>query len=279
VNLGTPPRPDLPGEPAGPARPGSPGPSPPAAAGPAIGPSSASGDLLPAATWSWWEAIPVYLVAQLVAVIPLVIADALGAIDLGSNRGPTFVLELFVGEAGFALAVVFWVRVVHSTPLAALGLPRQPLRDLATGILAGMGLYVAGFVVGLVVDSVAQAILGHQPILPDQVPGSVTGIWLALTGPAVILAAPFGEELLFRGFLYRGLRRRLGVWPAVAASAGLFAMGHVQGWSFFYLVPPLFAVGAGLALVYERRQSLLASMAAHGTFNLIGFIFIASRHT
>jgi membrane protease YdiL (CAAX protease family) len=253
VSLGTPPRPDLPGEPAG--------------------------DLLPAATWSWWEAIPVYLVAQLVAIVPLVIADWLGAIDLGASRGPTFVFELFVGEAGFALAVVFWVRVVHSTPLAALGLPRRPLRDLAIGVPFGLGLYAAGFVVGVVVALIAQAILGHQPDLPNQVPRSVTGVWLVLTGPAVVLAAPFGEELLFRGFLYRGLRRRLGVWPAVAASAGLFAMGHVQGWSFFYLVPPLFAVGAGLALVYERRQSLLASMAAHGTFNLIGFVFIASRHT
>ena len=252
MSLDTPPRPDLP---------------------------AASGDLLPPATWSWWEAIPVYLVAQLVAVAPLVIADAAGVIDLGGNRAPAFVLELFAGEIGFALAVVFWVRVVHSTPLAVLGLPRQPLRDVVTGFLAGIGLYVAGLVVGVVVALIAHAILGHEPHLPDQVPGSVTGIWLALTGPAVILAAPFGEELLFRGFLYRALRRRLGTWSAVAASAAFFAMGHVQGWSFFYLVPPLFTVGAGLAIVYERRNSLLASMTAHGTFNLIGFIFIASRHT
>jgi membrane protease YdiL (CAAX protease family) len=33
-------------------------------------------------------------------------------------------------------------------------------------------------------------------------------------------------------------------------------------------------VGVGLALIYERRQSLLASMTAHAVFNLFGFILI-----
>ena len=37
---------------------------------------------------------------------------------------------------------------------------------------------------------------------------------------------------------------------------------------------PLMVVGIGLALVYEHRQSLLASMAAHATFNLVGYVFI-----
>jgi len=36
----------------------------------------------------------------------------------------------------------------------------------------------------------------------------------------------------------------------------------------------LFPVGVGLAMVYERRQSVLASMVAHATFNVIGFLSI-----
>ncbi len=39
-------------------------------------------------------------------------------------------------------------------------------------------------------------------------------------------------------------------------------------------MPPLWVVGIGLAFVYQRRRSLLASMAAHGTFNVIGFLFL-----
>ena len=41
-------------------------------------------------------------------------------------------------------------------------------------------------------------------------------------------------------------------------------------------MPALVVVGIGLALVYEKRQSLLVSMAAHATFNLVGFLMIAS---
>ena len=40
------------------------------------------------------------------------------------------------------------------------------------------------------------------------------------------------------------------------------------------LSPLLTYLGFGLALVYEHRQSLLASMAAHATFNLVGYVVI-----
>ena len=86
----------------------------------------------------------------------------------------------------------------------------------------------------------------------------------------VILAAPFGEELFFRGFLYKGLRRRYPPWKAALISGAAFSLIHVQP----ILVLALFPVGVGLAMVYERRQSVLASMVAHATFNVIGFLSI-----
>jgi membrane protease YdiL (CAAX protease family) len=93
---------------------------------------------------------------------------------------------------------------------------------------------------------------------------------IGLLGPIVIVAAPLGEETLFRGFLYQGLRTRLSVWPAALASGLIFGLVH----GYWQLIPALFVVGAGLALVYERRDSLLASMTAHATFNLFGFLLI-----
>ena len=229
---------------------------------------------LPQATWWWWEAVVVYLVAQVVAAVPLVMLQAAGLIDVSANNGPSYLAALIAGELAFAGSVIFWVRVVRSTPIAVLGLPVEPMRDLATGIPTGVGLYVLAFVVGVVVAWVYQQVTGSSPPSPNQVPEAVTGGWLLLTGIGVVFLAPFGEELLFRGMLFRGFRRRMSVWPAAVCSAALFALGHLQGWSFFVLLPPLFVVGIGLALVYERRQSLLASMSAHATFNLIGFLFI-----
>ncbi|HEX9235556.1 MAG TPA: CPBP family intramembrane glutamic endopeptidase, partial [Actinomycetota bacterium] len=182
-----------------------------------------------------------------------------------------FVLSTLFGELAFLVAVVFWVRVVDRAPLRALGLPRTPLRDLGAGIAGGAGLVVVGYIGGIIVFTVAGLILGHQPTQPNQVPTYVQHGTLVWSGVVVVLAAPLGEETLFRGFLYRGLRRRFSVWPAALISAALFALVHVSP----VLVLALFPVGIGLALIFEWRQSLLASMAAHATFNLVGIIFIA----
>ena len=98
----------------------------------------------------------------------------------------------------------------------------------------------------LLTNQVYEWIAGHGPPTVDQVPTGVTGVWLALTGIGVVFLAPLGEETLFRGFLYRGLRRpftsrpqggraQLPVWAAAVISGGLFGLGHLQGWSFFVL--------------------------------------------
>jgi membrane protease YdiL (CAAX protease family) len=239
-------------------------------------------------TWQWWEALVVYLVAMVVAAVPILIVSFASGGDLSNiDSGPAYITALVSGELAFFGTVLFWVRVVHNTRLSILWPPKEPLRDLAVGIPAGVGLYVVGIVVSLLTDQVYQWIAGHGPPSPDQVPTAVTGPWLVLTGIGVVFLAPLGEETLFRGFLYRSLRRpygsgdgrrRLPVWAAATISGLLFGLGHLQGWSFLVLVPPLWAVGIGLAFVYQRRRSLLASMAAHGTFNVIGFLFLfASR--
>jgi membrane protease YdiL (CAAX protease family) len=187
------------------------------------------------------------------------------------------VLVTLIGELAFAAAVVLWVRRVKKAPVAALGLPRRPLGDIGAGIAAGAGLIVIGGIVGVIVNSVATRILGHSPTQPEQVASCVRGSGLLAMAPVVILAAPLGEETLFRGFLYRGLRRRFSVWPAAIISGVAFGAVHFAGLSFLLLIPPLIVVGMGLAWIYERRQSLLASMAAHATFNLVGILFIAAN--
>ena len=176
----------------------------------------------------------------------------------------------FLGELAFAVAVLVWVRFVNRGPLAALGAPRHPLGDIGTGFAGGLLLTVAGLAAAAIVLALGRAILGHQPAQPQQIETCVGGAWLPLSGIVVILAAPFGEELFFRGFLYKGLRRRYPPWKAALISGAAFSLIHVQP----ILVLALFPVGVGLAMVYERRQSVLASMVAHATFNVIGFLSI-----
>src|SRR2546421_646624 len=61
----------------------------------------------------------------------------------------------------------------------------------------------------------------------------------------------------------------------VGMSGVVLAASHFGGVDFVTLMTGLAVVGIGLALVYERRQSLLASMTAHATFNVVGLLAIA----
>jgi len=197
------------------------------------------------------------------------LATAVGL--LVTSRTFQFVAATAIVELAFGIAVLVWVRFVDKGPLAALGAPRRPLSDIGAGIAGGLGLTVVAGISSVIVFSVATAILGHRPAQPKQIPDYVTSGAFIATGIVVILAAPFGEELLFRGFIYKGLRRRFSIWPAALISACAFALLHVLP----ILILAIFPVGIGLALIYEWRQSLLASMAAHATFNLIGFLTVA----
>jgi uncharacterized protein len=253
-----PPRPDLIG-PAGPA-------VPPEHAPPGVVP----GAPVPPATWGPVEAIPVFLLATLATVlvgVPLV--------AIRHFCGGQAVISTLVGELAFGGAVLLWIRYVNHGRIAAIGLPRRPVADVASGLVAGVALIVAGSLALYLVRALVSLFIGHQPSVPQQVMSCVRGPALGLLGPVVVLVAPFGEELFFRGFLYKGLRRRRSVAIATLISSVAFGAVHVIP----LLIPALVVVGTGLALVYERRQSILASMVAHATFNLLGFITIFMSRT
>ena len=82
---------------------------------------------------------------------------------------------------------------------------------------------------------------------------------------AVAVAAPIGEELIFRGILFRVARERWG-WLRAAVLTGLFfGVVHWAPWHLFGLV----ALGLLLALLYHLTRSLLTPMLTHATYNLI----------
>lgn len=234
-------------------------------------PSDRHAEALPGATWRPIETIPLFAVA-------LVLAALLTApISLVRSCSAQYDLAVLAGEVALAATVLWWVAVIRKTPVRALGMPRRPWGDVASGLAVGLLLVVAAAVVLAVVQGIASNILGHSPKEPQQVVSCVRGVGLAVLAPIVVVAAPLGEELFFRGFLYQSLRRRFSVWPAAIVSGVFFGLVHLGGVAFFLIVPSLAVVGIGLALVFERRQSLLASMAAHAAFNVVGYLAIALR--
>ena len=89
-------------------------------------------------------------------------------------------------------------------------------------------------------------------------------------GIITIGLAPFAEEVLFRGILYPWIKQlgfpRLALW----STSLLFAAIHLSPVSFV----PLAALALGLAILYERTNNLLASIAAHALFNGFNFTLL-----
>lgn len=225
--------------------------------------------MLPPPTWRAIEAVPVFLLS-IVGVVLL----SIPVLAVKSCAG-RFTLGALAGELGLGGAVLVWVRLVSKAPLAALGRPREPLKDLGIGAGIGVAMVFLGGLVVWVVDTIVTSVAGHQVSQPVQVDACVRGPWLLASGAVVILAAPVCEELFFRGFLFRGMRRRFSTAPAVIISGVVFGLIHYQDLSFLIVIPALAVIGMTLAVLFENRQSLLATIAAHAAFNAIGFAMIA----
>lgn len=221
----------------------------------------------PGPPWRAAEAVPVALLAL---VATFVAGAPIGAL---TSEGTSLVLIGLTFEVALAGATLLWVGLRHrAVPALRLGSPR-PLREAVRGALAGVGIF--GFTV-LVVAPLLYGLLGivtGEPVTAPQqevLPANPSAWHVAVGGVVVVLLAPVGEELFFRGLLFGALRGRWRFASSAALSAAVFAVFHVLP----LLMPLMFVVGYALAWLYERRGSLVVPMAAHAAFNVVGYTLI-----
>lgn len=159
----------------------------------------------------------------------------------------------------------------------AFGLRRQ------NGKPSGLGIVVWGYLafcisipLSWVLMKLNQMLVGHDTVVTNPL---VLLLARADSWPeaiiitlAPVIVAPIFEELLFRGFFYRMLRDRMGVYGAVLFTSFLFAAVHPS----VLTVLPLFALGAVFALLYEATGSILPSIVAHAMHNLasVGMLYV-----
>lgn len=133
-------------------------------------------------------------------------------------------------------------------------------------ILWGIGGYLVALPLVIIVSLINQQIWdgqgGSNPLLflaleaQDKV---VLGIFYFTAS----LAAPFYEEIMFRGFLLPSLTRYIPVWGAIGVSSLIFALAHLN----LSEVLPLAILGIVLGVVYTRSRNLLSSMLVHSLWN------------
>jgi len=221
------------------------------------------------------------------------------------GRGATFALAVFAVLAGqftALLALTFWygqtlghlpnfsgdgaaitLIIAVSTPVEVallalfatragasaaqyLGLTWPKRGELLFGLAAMVAMIVAG--------NVLSWLLGRNLVTPFQTDiytTASTAGWLLWLLIAVVILTPIGEEVLFRGFLFRGwLRAPRDAWPVIVATSLLWAIIHLQyDW---YVIAQIFVFGLLLGWLRWASGSTILTILLHALINAEGML-------
>lgn len=150
------------------------------------------------------------------------------------------------------------------------------------GLFYGIGLFLINTITGAFAVEVISRLMGNEVaqrlaiqeragveiFLQSSNPFVVVGIMLLL-----VIGAPLGEELFFRGLLLDGWKRRFGAKKAIFFAALLFAVLH------FYILQfiPVLVAGIILGIMFVRTENIFVPIIAHAIVNaLVLLVWLAS---
>ena len=183
--------------------------------------------------------------------------------------------EVFYRYDTVAVGLVLYLLLFSFALLIATGLDfreafaLRPPASWRRAALTALGAFVAMWVLAAVLEQLFHAGeeqgLDPKQLSTDLLPPFLLNLVLA----AVIV--PVVEELIYRGLGFT-LLVQFGDLAAISMTAIAFALAHgiVEG------IPVFFVIGAALAFVRSRTNSIYPSMIMHGTFNGIQVILGAA---
>jgi membrane protease YdiL (CAAX protease family) len=241
----------------------------------------------PACSHSWGYRIVMFPLSRLLiaaAAIVLIgsfygiLRQTLGPLVPGTLGLPEYVIsdpifsaslsELIEAVAAVGI-LLFLAKVIEGRSLAEVGLGRRHLvRNTVLGFVLGLGLFLLLFG------------MQNLPVLVGVEAWPAKVAWLELSIPLVSVTFVFtcligvAEEVLFRGILFRILEEGLGSWLALAISASLFALVHLdpQHPSLILITPQLLG-GILLGAAYMLTRSLWLPIGIHWATDFIYGMF------
>jgi hypothetical protein len=240
----------------------------------------------PVQRWKFWATIfwGVAIVATFIVVAavwlfvlvtwiypdPEISADSFGAL-LQSHQGPA--LAGFAVAAACAFGVLaLAIRLTGVGMREYLGLIPPRARYLGIGLAGLIAIYLAFWL--------ASYLAGHPPLryVANLYREARADSSLPILLFGVVVAAPCGEELLIRGFLYRGFAAsRLGPTGAIVFTSLLWTFLHTQyDW---LILTQLFCIGLLLGWIRRRGGSTTTTMILHAAQNAWSIAYFALLDT
>jgi len=212
--------------------------------------------------------IPISVLAVIVIGVPM----SLAGLPLDSPVGAL----LSVAIQAIVYIGLIRLLVVDTGALDWRAMGLRALNRVAVAEIAGGAIWALPVIALTVVVSVV--LLEIFPVTPESpLPATGENVGFALSLLAGVIVAPFGEEVLFRGFATTAWVRGLGVRQGVLRAALVFALAHVLTTSgtsagdalglavvgFGTRVPIAIALG----WLFVRRKTIWASFGLHAAFN------------
>jgi len=211
-------------------------------------------------------AVIALLAGQFAALLALTFwyGQTLGHLPKFSGDGAAITLIIAVSTpVEVALLALFATRA-GANAAQYLGLIWPKRGEIVFGVAAMLAMIVAG--------DVLSWLLGHNLVTPFQRDIYTTaraGGWLLWLWLAIVVLTPIGEEILFRGFLFRGwLQSPRDAWPVIVVVSLLWALIHVQyDW---YVIGQIFIFGLLLGWMRWASGSVILTILLHALINAEG---------
>jgi membrane protease YdiL (CAAX protease family) len=175
---------------------------------------------------------------------------------------------------GFGIAILFAILKHYKSTFKTIGLGRPKIRDIYYVI----GGFVAYFIALDVVTTFTKRVYNKLDLNQQQSVGfhSASGAALILVVISLVILPALAEELLFRGFLYTGLKKAIPVIWAGLLTSLLFAVPHLfesaSGGLLWVAGLDTFVLSCVLVYLREKTGSLWASIGLHALKNSLAFL-------
>ena len=225
--------------------------------------------------WGFWATVGLSVLVLLVfGIISAVVAIAVAVAEAGAGFGEFLIANAtngFIAFLGLSLAaplcvgLVLWFIKLKATLSVEAYLGLVPVRVKSLAVWFGL-------LALLLIGSDLLTLALDRPIAPEvMVELYRTSRFAALAWFAVIVAAPVFEEVLFRGFMFRGIQASaLGNRGAIVISAAVWAVIHIQYDA--YLIATIFVLGILFGAARAVTGSLYPAIALHAVTNLIATV-------
>lgn len=191
------------------------------------------------------------MIGQLVIGVPLALVFGFAGADL-LDSVPNLTLVL-VTQALLLVTSLWYLQLRRRLDWRLLGPVAPSVTHVGWGLVVGVGGFLTiQLGAGLLLTLLGDTDVPQQSLLQEVGGTTAATVLVALVA---IVGAPVIEEVVFRGVLFQGLRRELGLWPAAVISSIAFGVVHYEviGFSAF---PSVVAAAALLSIAMVPRLPL-----------------------